>query len=135
MLQSPAQGSPGRTRRSWPQRTVLVVGTIASVLLFASAGALAAGWNRVNNFERVSVLLDRPSRSQPLNFLFVGSDSRAGVAANATDSDAFLDGESAGRRSDTIMVVRVDQKARRLAVPIGMVGHTLGCVWDPQNCL
>ena len=123
--QPPLPGSPApqtqvererRGRRSWPQRVLLAIGIMTSFVLFGSAAVVALGWNKVNSFERVSVFLDRPDKSQPLNFLFVGSDSRAGITGDGIDDGAFVDGSVSGRRSDTMMIVRIDQKAQQIVV-------------------
>lgn len=82
--------------------------------LVAVVGAAGYGWYRYNQIKRADLTLDSASGSVQ-NILIVGSDSRASVSRNDADASAFLNApgaEGAGQRSDTIMVARVDPKAK-----------------------
>lgn len=108
-----------RVLRSWRQRVILGLG-ITFVLLSLS-GATVAGYALVKywSIERVSRLgIDAAPAGDPENFLIVGTDNRTGVA---------------GKRTDTIMVLRVapaEESAallsfpRDLVVPIAGTGRT-----------
>jgi LCP family protein required for cell wall assembly len=92
------------------------------------AGASVAGYVLVayNRLERYDDLhIDAAPPGEPENYLVVGSDSRAGGSAAEA-------AETGGRRSDTIMVVRIDPAAeeaqvlslhRDLWVPIAGAGR------------
>jgi LCP family protein required for cell wall assembly len=119
-------------RRSTGQRLVIASGALLAVCLFLGAGAFAFVSSKLNSFDRVDVNLDNASGG-PENYLLVGSDSRASISAEESDAGAFLEGDTAGRRSDTIMVARVDPKVRQVAllsiprdlwVPIAGTGGT-----------
>ncbi len=103
----------------------------------AVLGAVLVGvaWFRFNQFDRVDLSLVRREPDRPINFLMVGSDSRDGISGDDADADAFLAGdvEIGGKRTDTIMVVRVDPRSshvdilsipRDLWVPIGDGGES-----------
>jgi LCP family protein required for cell wall assembly len=57
----------------------------------------------------------RPS-APPVNFLVVGSDSRACIDPNAEDAGQFLAKGDTGDQSDTIMVLRVDPSTNAAAI-------------------
>ena len=70
---------------------------------------------RLGQINRIKLDLASAPAGGPENYLLVGSDSRAGITANDPDSGAFLndpqyaeDPNGSGRRSDTIMVLRID---------------------------
>jgi LCP family protein required for cell wall assembly len=77
--------------------------------------------------------LDSAGSNEPRNYLIIGSDSRANVDPSDPDAAAFLGpGEPAGKRSDTILLVRIDPVAgtvkmlsfpRDLWVPISDTGQ------------
>jgi LCP family protein required for cell wall assembly len=101
-------GPPGKRRRSRRQRVVLAA--LAVVLIVCLAGASVAGYALVKygSIDRVSDIdIASAPPGEPENFLIVGSDDREGT------DDA---GEIGGRRSDTIMVARVDPASDRLAL-------------------
>lgn len=87
------------------------------------AGYVLVAYNRLERYDDLDI--DDAPPGEPENYLVVGSDSRAGgLAAEAADTQ--------GRRSDTIMVVRVDPAAeeaqvlslhRDLWVPIAGTGR------------
>ncbi len=98
---------------------------MSSVSLLASA-VVAYGWYEWRSVDRVGVDTDDAAAGEPVNFLLVGSDSREGEGA----------GEEAavqGKRTDTIMVMRLDPQTeevnvlsfpRDLWVPIAGTGES-----------
>jgi polyisoprenyl-teichoic acid--peptidoglycan teichoic acid transferase len=98
-----------RPRRSWRQRVVLTV--LSSVVIVCLAGASVGGYVLVkyNSIDRVGLDLDAALKGEPENFLIVGSDSRENASAGEAASVS-------GKRSDTIMVLRVDPKSERVAL-------------------
>lgn len=78
----------------------------AVVGVAGSVGVLRAADEKENKVERVEGVDDYLSANDgpAENFLLVGSDSREGVGES--DADAGAIGDVAGRRSDTIMILR-----------------------------
>jgi len=71
---------------------------------------------KLNSVTRVG-LHTAAASSGPLNFLLVGSDSRAFTNGNASAQKAFgTDQSNGGQRSDTMMVIRVDPDHQRTLV-------------------
>src|SRR5438874_1375511 len=61
---------------------------------------------------RANLQLDSAGTNEPRNYLIIGSDSRDNVDPNDPSAGAFLGpGEPAGKRSDTILLVRIDPVA------------------------
>lgn len=105
-----ARAGKARARRSWPQRLLLGTGAVlALVCVVAAVGLGYVAWklSRVERLGDVGDLVDAAS-GEPENYLVVGSDSRESVDRDDPDAGAFLNGDSGGRRSDTIVLVRVD---------------------------
>ncbi|WP_286256265.1 LCP family protein [Streptomyces graminofaciens] len=111
----------GRRRSRWLK---IAGGTLAGVLVLGAGGAGWAYWKLNDNIKSVDINSalgdDRPARSEPtpspsasaeplpsgaLNILVLGSDSRSGK------ENAELGGgdEDSGARSDTAMVVHIDE--------------------------
>jgi polyisoprenyl-teichoic acid--peptidoglycan teichoic acid transferase len=118
--------------RTWPQRLLLTSGVLATVLCLLSAGVLAWGWSKFSNITQVQLALSAPSGGGPRNWLVVGTDSRDGIDPDDPNAGVFLGEEVIGKRTDTIMVARVDPGAGRidllsiprdLWVPIAGAGH------------
>jgi LCP family protein required for cell wall assembly len=113
--------SPGR--RTGRQRAVLAgLGVALTLVLAALAGVgyLLFEFNSIDRYDDLDV--DDAPAGDPENYLVVGSDSREGAEAE----------DVGGRRSDTIMVMRVDpgeetaavlSLPRDLVVPIGDTGE------------
>jgi LCP family protein required for cell wall assembly len=60
-------------------------------------------------FLRADLALDSAGSQEPRNYLVIGSDSRANVDPNDPNAGALLGpGEPIGKRSDTILLVRID---------------------------
>lgn len=113
------RGGRGRGRRSWPQRVLLAVLVIAT--LVAGGAASVAGYlsYKLDQIAYVDVELSRaPPPGAPRNLLIVGSDSRDNLDSSGIDSGAFVgdDAVGSGQRSDTIMVVRLDPAAQAVDV-------------------
>jgi LCP family protein required for cell wall assembly len=104
-----------RRRRRTRQRVLLGVGVVVVLLIVAGVAVVGYGWYRWNQVDRQDLALAEAGFDGPKNFLVVGSDDRAAVAEADGDADAFL-GKGApvsgDRRSDTIMIARVDPSAK-----------------------
>ncbi|MCP3992964.1 MAG: LCP family protein [Actinomycetia bacterium] len=97
--------------------------------------ALGLTWG-LRRFQDISFLdvpgVEGASDGQPVNWLLVGSDSREGIDPNDPNAAVFIGEEVAGKRTDTIMVARVDRSRqtidllsvpRDLWVPIAGTGN------------
>jgi LCP family protein required for cell wall assembly len=108
-------------RRTWKQRSLLAVGVALTVLLLGSAAAVGYYWERFNDITRYDVELSPIARGSPRNYLIVGSDSRENIDPNDPQAGSFFeDGGVSGKRSDTIMVLRIDpeqESASLLSLP------------------
>jgi len=97
------------------RRKALFVGLgVVVALAVTLAGVVGYGWWRYSQINRDSLALAESSGGAQ-NFLIVGSDSRSSVSRSDEDSAAFLNApgaQTAGQRSDTIMIARVDAKNR-----------------------
>ncbi|HKH06243.1 MAG TPA: LCP family protein [Acidimicrobiales bacterium] len=105
---NPLLSKRGKPRRSRRQRVIL--GLAGAVTVMVLVAGVVAGYvlNRYNSIERVADIdIAQAPAGQPQNFLLVGSDTREGT------SD---EGSLSGRRSDTIMVVRLDPASDRVSV-------------------
>ena len=103
---------PAPSRRTLRQRLLLGGGIgIVLVVLVVVAG-VGYLWYRYNQIGREDVSLDEALANEPQNFLIVGSDTRDVIDESDPDATAFLGEEPGGRRSDTIMVARVDAQNR-----------------------
>jgi LCP family protein required for cell wall assembly len=103
--------------------------------VLAATGVGFVYW-KTGRFQRADVTLDKvTSKQAPRNYLIIGSDSRANIDPSAPDAAGFFEPNGAapsGRRSDTILLVRVDPVAgdtkmlsfpRDLWVDIAGAGH------------
>jgi len=119
----------GRLRRTWPQRLLISFNVVCIVVALTGAGMVAYGKKTVAQITReyeigrgdITTAKDLPPGA-PQNFLIVGVDSDANLAADDPVRDGRDQGAEAagGLRSDTIMVVRIDPgetKARILSFP------------------
>jgi LCP family protein required for cell wall assembly len=113
----------GPVRRSWFQRSVLVVNAGACLACFALVAALLWSYHRVREIPRIdlSTELAEPDLAasgsdQPQNVLIVGTDSADGLP----DDDPVRAGRDHGVRTDTIMLLRIDpatEQASLLSLP------------------
>jgi LCP family protein required for cell wall assembly len=122
-----------RPRRTWPQRLLLGAGIVGVVVCLLGAAAVGYGYWRLGQVSHYDVEVGDVANGAPQNFLIVGSDSRDAVDPGEGDAKAFLAGEVDGKRSDTIMVARIDPKSeavvvlsipRDLWVPIAGTAHS-----------
>lgn len=95
---------------------------------------------RLGQIDRIELGLASAAPGGPENYLIVGSDTRSGIDADDPTAGAFLDDDQyradpdgAGRRSDTIMIMRIDPSTkaaqllsfpRDLYVPIAGTDHS-----------
>ena len=126
--------APVRTHRSWPQRFVLGLGVLSTVLCLSAGGLVLYVYAKVGDLVRFSeqeVSVDEAEPFAPENFLIVGSDSRENVDPNDPDFADVRPGDVGGNRTDTIILARVDPDNARiqmvsfprdLAIPISDTG-------------
>jgi LCP family protein required for cell wall assembly len=85
---------------------------LLSIACIAAASGVGYVYWITGQFLRADLALDRASNKEPRNYLVIGSDSRANVDPNDPNAGALLGpGEPAGKRSDTILLVRIDPVA------------------------
>ena len=87
-------------------------------IVLSLVGVVVWAWMTVNGLHRVE-LGDAisPATGSAINYLIVGSDSREGITAATPNAGAIGPGV-AGRRSDTIIVLRVDgSSAEMMSIP------------------
>jgi len=102
--------APRRRRpagRSWRQRIVLGAGAVVSVACLLGSCVVSYGWWKWRSVDRVGVDTDAAPAGDPVNILLVGSDDRTGEAD---------EGAVQGKRTDTIMLVRLDPAAEDVTV-------------------
>ena len=100
-----------RARRRWMGSSALVL--VVVFALASSLGLLAATNQQESNVERVTELSDvmADSGGPFVNYLLVGSDTREGADPNSPDYGGIgAAEETGGRRSDTMMVLHVDNE-------------------------
>ncbi len=104
-----------RPRRSWAQRLLLAFSVALTLSLLAAAATLAWGLARYRDINFLEVPgVEAAPPDQPANWLLVGSDSREGIDPNAPGAGVFVGSEVAGKRTDTIIVARVDPASQRI---------------------
>lgn len=90
------------------------------LVILLLGGVLFWGWNTFNGLYRVE-LGDAlvPATGSAVNYLIVGSDSREGIEGDTPNVGVIGTGtEVKGRRSDTIIVLRVDgDRAEMMSIP------------------
>lgn len=104
---------PRRGRRV--RRTLLAIALVLVVLI---GGTVAWSYSKFKSIETVD--LTTLSSENGTNYLIVGSDSRDGVDPNSPNAGAILGDDTTGgaQRSDTIMILRIDdQGTRTLSIP------------------
>lgn len=88
---------------------MLTAGAGLTVVLLVAVGVLGYGLWRWYGVDKVDVDVAEAEAGEPVNILLVGSDSREGEGA----------GEAAdvtGKRTDTIMIMRLDPQSEQVAV-------------------
>ncbi len=114
---------------------MLAIGAIASALSLAAAGTVYWFDGKFDKIETVEIsVIEEAEAGEPANWLLVGSDSRDGISSDDPNADIFLGDEvPAGKRTDTIMIARVDPQnqvidllsvPRDLYVPIAGTGDS-----------
>jgi len=98
--------------------TLAIVGLVGAII----AAVLALwGLQRFNDIAFVDVPgVEPPAEDGPTNWLLIGTDGREGIDPDAPDAGAFLGEQVVGKRTDTIMLARVDPDIRHvdlLSVP------------------
>lgn len=104
-----------RPRRTWPQRILLTIGVLSTFAAITAAAGATWGLNRYNDIRFLAVPEVEPAEAgTPANWLLVGSDSREGIDPNDPNAGAFLAETVEGKRTDTIIVARVDPEAQTI---------------------
>src|SRR4051794_35105876 len=104
-----ARHTAGRSHRTWLQRLAISGGVLLITLCIAAASVVGYVYWATGRFARANLTLDRAGGNEPRNYLIIGSDSRDNVDPSDPTAGAFLGaGEPAGKRSDTILLVRID---------------------------
>ena len=125
-----------RLRRTWPQRMLISFNMLLIVGCLGGASGIGYFYYQFGQLPRISfadgVITPDAPPGEPQNFLLVGSDTRDFVADDQ-DADSFGGAGSTGPpKSDTMILVRIDPKAKRAAmvsfprdllVPIAPDGH------------
>jgi len=116
----PRRSERAAARRTYRRRRILAGGgaVVVLVLLVGVCGVVYGVW-KFNQLDRTDLDLPEVASGEPQNYLIVGSDSRA-PATEVPDGGSKVAGPVEGKRSDTILVVRIDpdeQKAKMLSLP------------------
>ena len=104
-----------RPRRTWPQRLLLTLGVLLTLSVFVSSVGLWWGLQRYNDINFMAVAnVDSAPDGDPVNWLLVGSDSREGIDPNDPNAGVFVGEAVSGKRTDTIIVARIDPQVRTI---------------------
>jgi LCP family protein required for cell wall assembly len=107
-----ARHKAGRSHRTWLQRLAISGGVVLTTLCIAAASLVGYVYWATGRFARANLQLDSAGNNEPRNYLIIGSDSRANIDPNDPNAGAFLGPDApAGKRSDTILLVRIDPAA------------------------
>jgi len=87
---------------------VVLIAVVAMPMMMALVGWWR--WSALPTVDVSSALSGRDGRTGT-NYLVVGTDSRAGIEASDPNAAAFLSGEVTGARTDTILVLHLDDDA------------------------
>lgn len=122
-----------RPRRSWTERFLLTLSIMCVFALLVAAAGLTWGLRRYQSINFVPVAgVESTPVGEPANWLLVGSDSREGIDPDDPNAGIFVGEAVSGKRTDTIMVARVNPEAqtidllsvpRDLWVPISGTGQ------------
>jgi LCP family protein required for cell wall assembly len=115
---------PAASSRAWrPPRHVVFWRRVvlANVFVFTlTACGIAYGYwyenKKVDQIPRETLPIVDVNGGKPMNFLIIGSDSRAFVKTKTDATQFGSSGAESGQRSDTMMVVRVDPKSKQTYV-------------------
>jgi len=115
---SPGLGAlrvPPPPKRTLKQKALIALGILMTIGALMSAGFVWWGLRGLRSITFVSVPEVTPAASgAPANWLLVGSDSREGIDPNSPGAGAFLGETVEGKRTDTIMLARVDPGAKTI---------------------
>lgn len=110
---------PTRRPRRWPRRLLIGLNVLVAMMIIATAstyGYFKYKFGQIPKIGELQQLLRGVDPGEPMNVLFVGSDSRAEISEEETDSF----GTVGGQRADAIILLHVDPRtttARMLSVP------------------
>src|SRR3954470_17817970 len=108
MASAPRHLAP-RPNRTWLQRLGIATGVFLTLTCLAAATGVGYLYWVTGQFLRANLALDTATNKEPRNYLVIGSDSRENVDPNDPNAGAILGpGEPGGKRSDTILLVRID---------------------------
>ncbi|MEZ5342941.1 MAG: LCP family protein [Acidimicrobiales bacterium] len=128
------KASSHRRRRTWPQRFLLTLGVVSTSMAVFAAGVLAWGNAKLEAIPTISIAsVEKAEPGEAANWLLVGTDSREGIDPNDPNAGIFLGEDVGGKRTDSIIIARVDPANNRidllslprdLYVPISGTGGT-----------
>lgn len=101
---------PAERRRRHRPRPRTVVAIVLALVVLVPIGGVSLGWweySRIATVDVASALSPRSGR-KGTNYLIVGTDSREGITASDPNAAAFLSGDVAGSRTDTLLVLHVE---------------------------
>lgn len=104
----------GGPRRSGRQDFAILTGSILTVLFLVAAGTLYWLEGRLDAIQQeIPELTAVADPNIATNWLLVGTDSRDGISEDDTNAATMIGGDEdySGKRTDTIMVARVDRNA------------------------
>jgi LCP family protein required for cell wall assembly len=112
----PPPGSARPRKRRHPARTVLgILSALLLLVLVWLIGVPAYAWSKVERLD-ADPGGERPANQPGQTFLLVGSDSREGLSPE--DRKRLGTGSTAGRRTDTIMIVYVPPGGRPALISV-----------------
>ncbi len=112
-----------RSRRTWPQRFLLLLGVLVAASSALAIVALNFAGSKADKLNRVAlgpVLGEEVQTGEPLNFLLIGVDSVEGLDPDS----AIVIGRGDTKLTDTLMVLRVDPtstQAHLMSLPRDLV--------------
>ena len=118
-----AHATGGRRLRRWPRRMLIVANVLVALVLLGAASAYGYVDWRLGQIKKIDVnhLFAQGSSSQsqggslaPFTMLVIGSDSRN--LGSGASSQFGNDQQVTGQRSDSIILLRVNPRARALAL-------------------
>jgi LCP family protein required for cell wall assembly len=116
MVARPRHQRPS-TRRTWLQRTLIATSALLALSCFAAASAVGYVYLRYGDLNQLPLTLHRVETDDPQNYLVVGSDTREVIDKSDPNQPDFIeDGFDTTSRTDTIMIARIDPRARTIAL-------------------
>ena len=109
----------GRAPRRWPRRLLIAANIFVAFCVLTVAagyGYMRFQWGRIPTFDELGRILQGESDpGEPMNVLFVGSDTRATIDPSETKSFGS-ESQVGGQRSDTMILLHVDPRTERAAM-------------------